>query len=341
MSPLETFQSDAVERPLIRRRLFLALVISLLIHAGIIYWFRQTHLPQFNAAPVERLVPRIFSVKTITIDEKLLDGADQQAPPKKVEAKPALKPLDVPDDQPIPNVTEGRMAPVAPSAVDQPKPIATEKPAIQPDETQEIARVQDSAKLALEQDLNGIRDSILKDQPENVSKPGIVLPPANSRDAAKYDAAGMAAASGRLDKLLSHGLHAGDAPVTMPGGALFEFDSSELRSASLDQLRLLGMLIKRSPNVTFYIEGYTDSFGDASYNQQLSQARADSVRMWLIQNMDIDPGHIQSVGYGATRFLVPPQPVDMRSQASIDGEKLREQSNRRVEIKFKFPSKTE
>jgi outer membrane protein OmpA-like peptidoglycan-associated protein len=54
--------------------------------------------------------------------------------------------------------------------------------------------------------------------------------------------------------------------------------------------------------------------------------------------MDVDPSHIQSVGYGATRFLVTPQDVDMHSQASIDAEKAFEQPNRRVEIRFKFPT---
>ncbi len=100
------------------------------------------------------------------------------------------------------------------------------------------------------------------------------------------------------------------------------------------------MLIKKNPKVTFTIEGYTDSFGDAAYNLQLSQARADAVRSWLIQNMDVNPSNIKAIGYGATRFLVTPKPVDMRSQPSIEQEKLLEQSNRRVEIKFKFPVKS-
>src|SRR5208283_1146194 len=143
--------------------------------------------------------------------------------------------------------------------------------------------------------------------------------------------------SGRLDRLLGHGLHSGDAPVTLPGGALFEFASADLRPAAIEQLRKLGMVIKQNPNVTFSIEGYTDSFGDTAYNEQLSKDRADAVRSWLVQNMDVDPGHIQTMGYGATNFLVRPQLVDMHSQASIEREKLLEQPNRRVEIRFKFP----
>lgn len=141
-------------------------------------------------------------------------------------------------------------------------------------------------------------------------------------------------ASSRLDKYISGGVHRGDAPVTLPGGAVFEFGSAEVRPVAIDQLRKLGELIQKSPSVTFSIEGYTDSFGDAAYNLQLSQQRAEAVRSWLVQNMEVNPDHIKAAGFGATRFLAAPKPVDMHSQASIDAEKLHEQPNRRVEIRF-------
>jgi outer membrane protein OmpA-like peptidoglycan-associated protein len=339
MTPLETYQSDAMERPLIRRRLFWALVVSLLIHAGIVWWFHQTRLPDFSSAPVERLVPRIFNVKNITIDEKILDGEDkQQDTPQKPAPRPAIKPLDLPDEKPIADVSQGRMAPSAPATPDLVKPIASEKPVVESNDAQAIARVQDSAKMVMEQDLNSLKDSLLKDQPSDVAHSLIKLPESNPGDSAKEDAAELSIASGALDNLLGHGLHAGDAPVSLPGGAMFEFDKADLLTAAVDQMHKLGMLIQKNPNVTFTIEGYTDSFGDAAYNVQLSQARADAVRTWLIQNMDVDPGHIQAVGYGATRFRVAPRPVDMHSQASIDQEKAYEQPNRRVEIRFKFPT---
>jgi outer membrane protein OmpA-like peptidoglycan-associated protein len=336
MNPLDTYQSDAIERPLYRRRLFWALVVSLILHIGIVVWFQRTRLPQFNTAPVERLVPRIFNVKNITIDEKLLEGSEKEEAPKKQEQKPAVKPVDIPDESPLADATEGKMTPAVPPSAPPIKPIANDKPIVQADEAREIARVQDNAKIAMDQDLDSMRDSLLRDQPANVRHSSIVLP-SNTTEAARTDAAAMAAASGRIAKLVDRGLHSGDAPVTMPGGALFEFDSSELRGAATDQLRQLGMLIKRNPKVTFSIEGYTDSFGDEAYNLQLSQARADAVRNWLIQNMEVDPSHIQATGYGATNYLVAPKPVDMHSQESIEKEKLIEQSNRRVEIRFKFP----
>jgi outer membrane protein OmpA-like peptidoglycan-associated protein len=340
MNPLETYQSDAVERPLLRRRLFWALFVSLLLHGGIVWWFHQTHLPEFSSAPVERLVPRqIFNLKNITIDEKILDGSeDQHDAPKMATPAPAIKPLDLPDEKPMAEVSEGRMSPGAPATADIVKPIASEKPMAESSEAQAIARVQDSAKMVMEQDLNSLKASLLKDQPASVAHSLIKLPETNPGDSATTDAQELSVASGALDKLLGHGLHAGDAPVMLPGGAMFEFDSSALRTESLDQLHKLGVLIQKNPAVTFSIEGYTDSFGDAAYNIALSQARADAVRAWLIQNMDVDPTHIQAAGYGATRFIVPPQPVDMHSQASIEHEKALEQPNRRVEIRFKFPN---
>lgn len=323
---------------MIRKWLFLGLVLSLLLHVGLIMWFRQTRLPGFNNGPVNRLVPlRVFNVKDITIDEKLLDGSEKAEAPKP-EAKPVIKPLDLPDEHPMADVTQGKLTPAAPTTTDIVKPIATEKPAVEASEVQTIAKVQDSAQQLMEQDLDSVNASLLKDQPANAPHAEITLPASTAGDSAKSDAAGMAAASGRLDSLLSHGLHSGDAPVTMPGGALFEFDKSDLRTAAIEQLRLLGEIIKRNPNVTFSIEGYTDSFGDAAYNVQLSQARADAVRTWLVQNMDVDPSHVTATGYGATNFIVQPKTVDMHSQASINQEELVEQGNRRVEIKFKFPA---
>jgi len=338
MNSIETYQSDAMERPLIRRRLFWALIASLLLHIGVVMWFRQTHLAQFNR-PVERLVPlRVFNLKNITINEAALAGDGKAEKPKPAVRKPSLKPLDIPDELPTAEITEGKMTPAAPTPSELVKPVANEKPVVDPDDVKAIARVQDSAAKVMEQDLNSLKASLLKDQPAHVANSLIRLPgsQAEGANAARSDTEGMAAASGRLDKLLGHGLHSGDAPVTLPGGALFEFASSDLRTEAIDQLRKLGLLIKKSPTVTFSIEGYTDSFGDAEYNVQLSQQRADAVRTWLIQNMDVDPSHIQATGYGATNFLVAAKPVDMHSQTSIDQEKILEQSNRRVEIRFKF-----
>ncbi len=340
MDALETYQCDAVERPLIRRRLFWALVISLALHIAIILWFRRTNLPHFSAT-TERLVPRVFSVRTITIDEKLLKGEDEVPEPGKIQppqSNPSPRTLDIPDETPSAGVTDVRLTPsAAGTPPEEIKPVVNERP-IPGRDVPTIARMQDNTARLMEQDLASLRDSLLKDQPPTGPNALIHIPD-STPNIARSDASSMAAASSRLDALLGRGIRSGDAPVTMPGGAMFEFDSAALLPAAIDQLRKLGRLIKQNPNVTFNIEGFTDSFGDTAYNQQLSQARADAVRSWLIQNMDVDPSHIQASGYGATNFVVAPQTVDMHSQASIDREKALEQPNRRVEIRFQFSNR--
>lgn len=282
-------------------------------------------------------MPRVFTLKNIEIDKALLDGADSKTPPAPApEPKHNVSQLEIPSDAPSAEVSTGKMAPAAPTPGEFAKPIVNEKP-VASEQVKEIARVQDTARQAMDQDLDSMKNDLLKD-PGSTAKALIHIPDGGSKaDTGNTDAAGMAAAAGRLDKLISGGLHAGDAPVTLPGGALFEFDKAELLTAAIDQLRQLGTLIKKNPRVTFTIEGYTDSFGDAAYNQQLSQNRAEAVRTWLVQNMDIDPANIKAVGYGATRFVAVPKPVDMHSQESIEAEKLHEQGNRRVEIRFNFP----
>src|SRR5205823_2036478 len=97
--------------------------------------------------------------------------------------------------------------------------------------------------------------------------------------------------------------------IRMPDDQLFQYDSAELQASSVEQLQKLGTLIRRNPKATFSIEGYTDAFGGYEYNLDLSQRRADSVKNYLVSVMGINSAQIQTRGYGATKFLVPPRPV--------------------------------
>jgi outer membrane protein OmpA-like peptidoglycan-associated protein len=119
-------------------------------------------------------------------------------------------------------------------------------------------------------------------------------------------------------------LPVGDKPIGMPGGALYEYNSYELRPEAQEQLRKLGELIRRNPKATFSIEGHTDSTGTPEYNQVLSERRADSVKLWLVQFMGIAPERIQTRGFGSTKLIVP-------GDRTVDEQ----QPNRRVEIVIK------
>src|SRR6185437_10433902 len=125
-----------------------------------------------------------------------------------------------------------------------------------------------------------------------------------------------------LDQLLSQkGPLGSGTKLRMPDDQLFGYDSAELQPSAIAQLQKLGTLIQRNPRATFTIEGYTDSFGGPEYNLDLSQRRADTVKLYLVEAMGINPAQIETHGYGQTKFRVSPN-------GSIEEQR----ENRRVEI---------
>jgi outer membrane protein OmpA-like peptidoglycan-associated protein len=85
----------------------------------------------------------------------------------------------------------------------------------------------------------------------------------------------------------------------------FANDSNQLTQAAQDQLAALGMALN-SPDLAqakFLIAGHTSATGSAEHNQRLSQARAQSVRSYLVQRFKIAPGRISATGYGSSKPL--------------------------------------
>ena len=78
-------------------------------------------------------------------------------------------------------------------------------------------------------------------------------------------------------------------------------------------------LIKEDPLSKMVVEGHTDSQGGASYNQELSQHRAEAVRAYLVSR-GIASDRITSQGLGMTRAVA--------DNTSPEGRA----NNRRVEI---------
>ncbi len=62
----------------------------------------------------------------------------------------------------------------------------------------------------------------------------------------------------------------------------FDTDSDKIPDANLPILDRAAELLKGMPNAKLLISGHTDSTGEASHNQELSQRRADSVRAYLV-----------------------------------------------------------
>jgi len=107
--------------------------------------------------------------------------------------------------------------------------------------------------------------------------------------------------------------------VTLPQDILFATDSTTVSGASQNDLYTLARSINRYPNSTVNVVGHTDSTGDASYNFDLSQRRAQAVAS-VLMNGGVAPQRIRSIGRGED------QPV--ASNATPAGRA----QNRRVEI---------
>ncbi|MCL4105115.1 UNVERIFIED_CONTAM: hypothetical protein GTU68_018822 [Idotea baltica] len=105
----------------------------------------------------------------------------------------------------------------------------------------------------------------------------------------------------------------------MPQDILFATDSAVIRSDLRRDVQALAGNLQAYPNTNVSIIGHTDNTGDASYNQQLSQRRADSVRGILIDS-GISSARVRSIGRGENDPVATNLTAEGRAQ------------NRRVEI---------
>lgn len=108
---------------------------------------------------------------------------------------------------------------------------------------------------------------------------------------------------------------------SLNAGANFEINSAELNPETRALLGVAVAILTRDPTLGMEVAGHTDSLGDSSYNQTLSEIRAEAVTDFLIA-AGIDSSRLRGVGYGETRPI-----GDNNSQ---EGRAL----NRRVEFIF-------
>jgi len=103
-------------------------------------------------------------------------------------------------------------------------------------------------------------------------------------------------------------------------GVTFEFNKSRLTLNAQKVLDFVAQSLTSNPEAKIEVGGYTDNVGPARYNQRLSEARARSVRNYLVQH-GVAAAQLTAVGHGES------DPV-----ASNDTEEGRAQ-NRRVELR--------
>jgi outer membrane protein OmpA-like peptidoglycan-associated protein len=115
--------------------------------------------------------------------------------------------------------------------------------------------------------------------------------------------------------------------VLSPREILFQPGRSVLEPGAEPAIRRLADFLKNNPDRNVLVEGFTDSTGNAALNQQLSEQRADAVRLALI-NDGVDPSRIQIRGMSDAQPLA--------SNDSSAGRLV----NRRVQIVISNQSET-
>lgn len=102
---------------------------------------------------------------------------------------------------------------------------------------------------------------------------------------------------------------------------LFAFDKWVIRADVVPELDQWADYFQQNPQVKAEIAGYADSTGPASYNQTLSERRAQAVTNYLIKK-GVDPNRFVARGFGETQPVAPNTTPEGR------------QKNRRVELKL-------
>jgi outer membrane protein OmpA-like peptidoglycan-associated protein len=99
----------------------------------------------------------------------------------------------------------------------------------------------------------------------------------------------------------------------------FEFAKATLLKESGVELGRVAAILGQYPGMTIEIAGHTDSIGDDKSNLDLSAARAEAVRRYLVDH-GVAPARLAARGYGESR------PVAVND--TDEGRQL----NRRVEF---------
>jgi outer membrane protein OmpA-like peptidoglycan-associated protein len=103
------------------------------------------------------------------------------------------------------------------------------------------------------------------------------------------------------------------------GDVLFDTGKAELNSGATRKLDQLAQFLAEHPDRRLQIDGFTDSVGTDSYNQELSRHRADAVKSALLTR-GIDSSRIGTQGYGKA--------FPVANNTDSGGRQL----NRRVEV---------
>ena len=105
-------------------------------------------------------------------------------------------------------------------------------------------------------------------------------------------------------------------------GIRFDVNRATLKPESMGVINEIATIMKEHPEISFSVEGHTDSDGDNDFNQTLSEQRAETV-VNTLKKLGIEGSRLTSKGWGESK------PID--SNGTAEGKA----NNRRVEfVKF-------
>ena len=111
--------------------------------------------------------------------------------------------------------------------------------------------------------------------------------------------------------------------VTIALNVEFDTDKAVVKEKYNSEIKKVADFMKKYPKTTAVIEGHTDNVYTPEYNQKLSEARANSVRLYLINHFGVKASRLSAVGYGLTKPIA--------SNSTEEGR----QKNRRVQAVIK------
>ena len=99
----------------------------------------------------------------------------------------------------------------------------------------------------------------------------------------------------------------------------FDFDRAEIRPVDVPLFeRFADVVAHHYEGAIITVEGFADPARSATYNQRLSERRAEAIVSWLASSGELDRGMFRTVGYGETRLVDPgaagPGPDGLRNR---------------------------
>jgi len=319
-----------------RSWLWLGLIVSLGLHLALCAYFYRARFQSVDAIIAANQQTSTFKVKNVDLGQQLDKSSLDQT---NAAAKP--EPDNTNEQQPDEKKAFDKLLQEIQASTAMPddmQNVLPDNPKFEPDITSVLPEIERTTAQSLSNNPNAAHEQSLLNDAATSGRPQPALSgtelatsttikrpntftskiPGDSAGPNKKGAPGFS----DLDQLLAQkGPLGSGTKLRMPDDQLFEYDSAALQSSAISQLQKLGTLIKRNPNATFTVEGYTDSFGGPEYNLELSQRRAESVKQYLVEAIGISPAQIEARGFGQTKFRVSPN-------GSIDEQR----ENRRVEI---------